>query len=234
MADLNALDLMRIHVDALFTHDAKGRMLRINEPRGAIAPRIFVGRTGDGYDLRARADVSVETLERVRALVTEEPSSAPLAQRPRCGDAIVALLASQAPVQRVWSGPAYSIDPDVLPESPKTVRVFSANAELLNSFPDWRDEVDERQPFLVAVEDDVAVSLCCSVRITPAAHAAGVETLPTSRRRGMAVQAVSAWAKAVAALGATALYSTSWDNLASQAVARRLGMTLLGVDFHVT
>jgi RimJ/RimL family protein N-acetyltransferase len=38
----------------------------------------------------------------------------------------------------------------------------------------------------------------------------------------------------VRALDATPFYSTSWDNLASQGVARRLGLTLAGVDFHLT
>ncbi len=225
---------MRIHVDALFTHDAKGRTLYVNEPRGAIAPRIFVGRTAAGYVLRARADVADETVAAVRALMDREPSNGPIAQRPLCGDAIIALLANEAPVRRVWSGPAYCIDADVLPEAPDTVRIVSEDADVLRSFPDWIDEVYERQPFVAALEEGVAVSLCCSVRITTAAHAAGVETLPAARRRGMASQVVAAWARAVGALGATALYSTSWDNVASQAVARRLGMSMLGVDFHVT
>lgn len=225
---------MRIHVDALFTHDAKGRMLRVNEPRGAIGPRIFVGRTVSGYVLRARADVAEETLAEVGALMDREPPNGPIVQRPRCADAIVALLERDVPVQRIWSGPAYCIDADLLPESRNAVRVIGGNADVLKSFPDWIDEVDERDPFLAVVEDNLAVSLCCSVRITPAAHAAGVETLPSSRRKGMASEAVAAWARAVVALGATALYSTSWDNVASQAVARRLRMTMFGVDFHLT
>ena len=155
-------------------------------------------------------------------------------QRPHCGDAIVSLLARDAPVQRIWSGPAYCIDVDALPPAPLAARVTRANADLLHTFPEWRDEVDERQPFVVSVEDGAAVALCCSVRITAAAHAAGVETLPAARRRGMASQAVAEWARAVDELGAIALYSTSWDNVASQAVARRLGMKLIGADFHVT
>src|SRR6185436_2661386 len=113
--------------------------------------------------------------------------------------------------------------------TPLVVRVTRANADLLRTFPDWRDEVDERQPFMVAVENGSAVALCSSVRITGAARAAGVETLPAARRRGLASQVVSAWARAVAELGAIPLYSTSWDNVASRAVARRLGMPLIGV-----
>ena len=231
MADLSDLELMRIHLDALYTYDAKGRMSHVNEPRGPRAPRIFIGRTAVGHELRWRSDVPESTLAAISDLLNREPSAVPLSQRPHCGDTIVSLLARDSPVVRIWSGPAYCIDVDALPAAPLAAR---ANADLLRTFPDWRDEVDERQPFIVSVEDGAAVALCCSVRITATAHAAGVETLPAARRRGMASQAVAAWARAVDDLGALALYSTSWDNVASQAVARRLGMKLIGVDFHVT
>ena len=72
------------------------------------------------------------------------------------------------------------------------------------------------------------------MRITAAAHEAGVETLPALRRRGHAVNEVAAWADAVRRTGAAPLYSTSWDNVASQNVAAKLGLSLFGVDFHVT
>jgi len=234
LADLSALELMRIHLDALYTYDAKGRMSHVNEARGPRAPRIFLGRTSAGHELRWRADVLESTLASIAERVAREPSALPLSQRPHCGDAIVSLLERDDPVVRIWSGPAYCVDVDALPTAPLVVRVTRANADLLRTFPDWRDEVDERQPFMAAVENGSAVALCASVRITAAAHAAGVETLPAARRRGMASQVVAAWARAVAELGAIPLYSTSWDNVASQAVARRLGMTLIGVDFHVT
>jgi len=234
LADVSALELMRIHLDALYTHDANGRMSHVNEPRGPRAPRVFLGRTAAGHELRWRADVPEVTVALLREWIEREPCTLPLAQRPHCGDAIVSVLARDAPVQRIWSGPAYWVDVDGLPPAPLAVRVTRANADLLRTFPDWCDEVDERQPFVVSVENGAAVALCSSVRITAAAHAAGVETLPAERRRGMASQAVAAWARAVDELGAIALYSTSWDNLASQAVARRLGMKLIGADFHVT
>jgi predicted GNAT family acetyltransferase len=75
--------------------------------------------------------------------------------------------------------------------------------------------------------------VCASVRIGPAAYEAGVQTLPAYRRKGHARSTVGAWIRAVRALGATPLYSTSSDNAASQAVAVSLGMARFGVDFHV-
>jgi hypothetical protein len=36
---------MRLHVEALFTCDAAGRFIAVNEPAGAVAPRFFLGRT---------------------------------------------------------------------------------------------------------------------------------------------------------------------------------------------
>ncbi|MGH2617528.1 MAG: GNAT family N-acetyltransferase, partial [Thermomicrobiales bacterium] len=41
------------------------------------------------------------------------------------------------------------------------------------------------------------------------------------------------WAQAVRQEGRIPLYSTSWENLASQAVARKLGLVLYGVDLDI-
>ena len=171
---------------------------------------------------------------RVSGLIAGEPTRTPLAPRPHCDAAIQSLLGCEVAAQRIWNGPAYCIDANAMPDAPDAVRVTPENTDLLQTFPEWRDEVAFREPFIVVVERARAVALCCSVRITPAAHEAGVETLPECRGRGFASQAVGAWARAVAALGALPLYSTSNDNVASQGVARRLGMHRFGLDFHVS
>jgi len=72
------------------------------------------------------------------------------------------------------------------------------------------------------------------VRITPEAHEAGVESLPEFRGRGYATDVVAAWALLVKSLGALPLYSTSWENTASQAVATKLQLVQYGGDFHIT
>lgn len=228
-------DLMKFHADALFTHDAAARMLRVNEPDGAVAPRLFLGRTSAGHVLRAREDLPDTLVVEAAELIAAESVHGPLSALPQCYEAILTLLGRHAPVQRIWSGPAYCIDADALPDASNGVRINGANVDLLQSFPDWQNEVDlRRQPFYAVVDGGRAIALCCSVRITTLAHEAGVATLPEARGKGWALHAVAAWARAVDALGAIPLYSTSWDNRASQAVARKLGMRQFGVNFHVT
>ena len=74
------------------------------------------------------------------------------------------------------------------------------------------------------------MAVCCSSRVTGRAAEAGVNTLEGYRGRGYAPAAVAAWAAAVRASGRLPLYSTSWDNVASQGVARKLGLVLYGAD----
>ena len=61
----------------------------------------------------------------------------------------------------------------------------------------------------------------------------GSQTLASHRRKGYAVSVISAWASTVEKLGALPLYSTSIDNMLSQKVAARVGLSRYGVDFHI-
>jgi len=70
--------------------------------------------------------------------------------------------------------------------------------------------------------------------ITPAAHEAGVETLADFRGRGYAKDVVAGWARLVQFMGAIPLYRTSWENTASQAVAKKLSLLSYGADFQIS
>jgi hypothetical protein len=143
------------------------------------------------------------------------------------------VLSLHAPAENIWAGPVYMFTHGVMPSIPP-IAIDQDNAHLLREgFEDWLPDVPHRRPFMAVIEDGRAVSICASVRISAAVHCAGVETRVEYRRRGHAVSAVAGWARAVRSSGATAFYSTSWDNVASQRVAGRLGLLLVGVDFHV-
>jgi GNAT superfamily N-acetyltransferase len=229
---LHALLLKRM--DALYRRDAEGRLLCTNEWERRPAPRFHLMRTAAGPIFRFRADVPEEAAGRLAELCEQEPADRAFEELPFRHERYLAILAAHAPVEKQWSGPAYMSVRDVAP-SRVPVTIDGGNADLLRErFADWLPDVPHRRPFVAMIEDGHAVALCASVRISAAVHCAGVETHSDYRRRGYASAAVAGWARAVKAQGATPFYSTSWDNIASRHVAGRLGMALVGVDFHVT
>jgi RimJ/RimL family protein N-acetyltransferase len=234
---LTDLELMSIHVRALFTHDDESRILFVNEPDSAImpAPRLFLGRTRAGNVWRFRADLPKELCKGLDALCADEPSvNIEFNEPPRHLETFVRLLESDAPVQEISSGPAYRFTEYRIP-SRHLLAITENNAEMLQGgFEKLIEELPTWQPFIALVEQNQAVSVCRSVRITPEGHEAGVETLPVFRRRGYAKEVIAEWARLVQATGAVPLYSTSWENTASQAVARKLELKCYGTDFHIT
>jgi RimJ/RimL family protein N-acetyltransferase len=228
-------ELMDIHARALFTHDARSRLLFVNEPGVEVpAPRLYLGRTREGKLWRFRADLPEALVGELEALCADEPVGAELNSKPRHADSYVRLLETHAPMRRVWAGPVYQFSGYPEPSRP-LLAVTEANAEsLTGGFEELVEELPFNQPFVALVEEGRAVSVCRSVRITPAAREAGVETLPEFRGRGYAKDVVAGWARSVRSVGATPLYSTSWENTASRAVAKKLRLAVYGADFHVT
>lgn len=230
---------MDIHVQALFTHSSDSRLLFVNEPGAAAAapaPRLFLGRTRAGNVWRFRAGLPEKLREELNALCADEPPvSAGFNEPPRHLETYMRLLERNAPVRNPEMGPAYHFPQTVLSPSRPLVAVTEKNAEMLRGgFEKLVAELPAWQPFVALVEEGRAVSVCRSVRITERAHEAGVETLPDFRGKGYAREVVAEWALKVQAAGAIPMYSTSWENIASQAVARKLRLNCYGVDFQLT
>ena len=228
-------DLIALHVQTLFTQDIHSRLLLINEPGGGrSAPRFFFGKTTEGNLWRFRADLPSLLIQELEALCRDEPAGEHYPSKLRYFDQYARLLETHAPIQEVKIGPAYQFA-HLCGLSRNVIAITEPHAELLQSgFDELLEELPEWQPFLVLVEDSQAVSVCRSVRITPQAHEAGVETLPSYRGKGYATKVVTGWAKLVKARGAIPMYSTTWENIASQAVARKLQLVLYGEDFQIT
>jgi hypothetical protein len=231
------LELLSIHVRALFTHDPESRLLFINEPGIAIAPapRLFLGRTRSANMWKLRADLPESLSQELGLLCADEPPlSTEFKEMPRHAERYMRLLEKHAPVKSVSNGPAYYFSEDISPSRQPVDVTEKHSMRLRRGFEELMAELADWQPFVALVEDGHAVSVCRSVRITPEAHEAGVETLPDFRGRGYAVDVAAAWASRVRARGAIPLYSTSWDNEASQAVARKLHLACYGADFSVS
>ena len=226
-------DLMRVHVEALYRLDSRGRLLTVNTSSGRAAPRFFLGRTSEGNQRWFRHDLEDDIVRSLDSLGEHEPINSGLGGKAVDPAPYEALLAQQAPMENVSAGPAYCF-PDEIAVSDTTVLISENDRDLLRPFfDDWHEDVRECQPFAVLLRDGAAVSLCATVRTTASADEAGVDTHLDFRGQGLAGEVVATWAKAVRHLGRVPLYSTSWENTASQAVARKLGLVQFGADFHI-
>jgi hypothetical protein len=225
-------DLLRMQIETLFTHDRDGRMLRVNEPGGKDAPRFFLGRSAQGNEWRFRRDLDDELRRELEVLCMAEAgdTSGDLHDSGRYEE----VLGRFSPVQKIWSGPAYCFPDRITPRS-GVVPISEDNRGLLRPhLEDWLVDVGFREFMFAIVVDGHAASICCSVRASPIAHEVGVETAAEFRGHGYGSRVVATWAAAVRMHGRIPLYSTSWDNTASQALARSLGLRVYGSDLHIT
>jgi predicted GNAT family acetyltransferase len=228
------LALIELQAQALFVHDEDGRIVRINEPQGAAAPRFFLGRTREGNIWRLRADLPSRLARELEAIAAKEPVATDLQAAPVFYERYCDLLTAHKEIHSIYAGPAYVFPTEIAPPE-KVVRISASNSVLLQRGfgAAAAEEFEARSPCVVVVEEGMAVCICFSSRITPRVAEAGVETLEPYRRRGYAARAVAGWALAVRERGRLPLYSTSWENTASQAVAGKLGLRLYGVDLSI-
>ncbi|HEV8446394.1 MAG TPA: GNAT family N-acetyltransferase [Gemmatimonadaceae bacterium] len=234
--------LIERHIEALYTTDSAGRLLRVREPNGGPAPRFFVCRGAIGVAHRFRVDVPLDIRRELEAAVAETP----IVAFPTDGgnDAreelsrLAAILNRSTPVTNTSAGPAFAF-PNEVPtldsDDGAIVQVTDANVGVLDPLlQPWAPDIYNSPPLFALTLRDQAVAVCGSVRITAHAHEAGVETAPAHRGRGYAARVVAAWAKRVRALGVEPLYSTSWENAASRTVACKLRLVHFGNDLHLT
>ena len=174
-------------------------------------------------------------VQQLTRLFELEPIPHDLRELPLYLNAFKQLLESHAPIQHVNHGPAFRFPEFIkLPADIATTRMTCDNAAVLQSNFGWLCSVLHLMPPVYAVvQDSQAVAVCFSSRIPGIADEAGVNTLAAYRGRGYAVATVASWANAIRALGRIPLYSTSWSNLASQNIARKLGLTMYGDDLSI-
>ena len=229
----NHRDLMQFHVQALFTHDADGDLVRVNEPHGPAAPRFFFGRTQHGSVLRFRHDVDAGIRRELEAAAAADLVPGRPIDDSLDASRYAAILERSAPVGTIWAGSAFSF-PQGFSDGRGTLRITERNAGVLELyFYEWIDDVPRCQPMAGIQVNGHVVSLCCSVRQTDLADEAGVETAQPYRGHDYARHVTTAWATAVREQNRVPLYSTSWANAPSRAVARKIGLLLIGSDLHL-
>ncbi len=236
---LSDLELLELQVDALWTHDAHGRMRRSNEPDGDPAPRFFFGRTREGNRWRLRYDVPADIVSQLEQLAASEPITEDLRAQPVNIEAFCDVLRLHGAVQDISSGPAYQFPADIAWPA-HAVEITEANAELLSGLIPDEDSMHVprsltvRKPWIVVLEGGIGVASCFSARLTARVAEAGLWTHEAFQSRGYGSAATAAWACAVRDMGRIPLYSTDWNNLASQGVARKLGLRMYASDMGLS
>lgn len=214
----------------LFVIDNEGRLVRTNEPDSRPAPLFYLGRSHDGCVGFVGDTVPATVAARLLAAVEAEPPTDNFSRPARAFDIAAGVALAMGVSGSIRRGPAYiaaaeppafEIDAEVAPAAGQRLHPWIAERWHTTTLPPLE------LAFGVVVRGEV-VALCHSARLGPGAAEAGVETAEEFRHCGYAAAATAAWVRAARASGRTAFYSTDWDNVASQGVARRLGLTLLG------
>lgn len=230
---LNKLELMELQAKALFTYDNHNFMKNVNDLDGAPAPRFFFGCTPEGNVLRFRYDLPEVMISKLTNLVTVEPINNNLTRNTVILKKIKGILQEQEEIQKIFEGPAYKIPRGVtVPDD--VIKITKDNVHLLeNSHNYMITELQFWEPCFAKLVNGKAVSICFSSRIADASCEAGVETLSDFRGKGYAAEVVAAWAADIYKTNRIPSYSTSWDNAASQSVAKKLKCDLYGTDLSI-
>jgi len=208
-----------IKLSTAFVLDRHGRIRSTREPEPHPGPLFTLIRSASSRVWAVRADVPGELATEIDRLAGQEPLLQSPQDAPVYADTYLSLLGGQ-----IVSGPAFTF-PDEISQPADVTRVDDLRL-LEHNFRGWTArEIPGCSPILAVIDGGYAVSVCFSARSSQIAAEAGVETAEAFRGRGFAPRVTAAWAAAIRASGRIPLYSTSWTNAASLAVARKLGLT---------
>ena len=216
-----------LQLETLLVLDASGRILHNREPQASPGPLFMLIRSANAVAWAVHSCVSSDLAAQVAELAEKESPSADLRQEPRHAGTYRKLLGS-----RINAGPAF-VCPSTSITSGGTAMITSLD-QLTHNFKGWRpEEISGCAPILGVFDGANAVSVCFSARLSSVAAEAGVETAPHYRGKGFAPRVVRAWARTVRDSSRLPIYSTSWDNGGSLAVARKLELESCASDWSI-
>lgn len=243
---MDGLELMALQADVLFTRDARGRLVAKNAPGGRPAPDLYIAAGAGGNRCWFGRGVSDQAAAAVEALMAplrdledvRELSLAAFARaldggagapRPLGVHLTFALERQEAPegaAELVLSGTgaatelAARVRRDGMPAD-----VVEAGFPVMEEF--W-------EPWCIALVGGEMAATAFGARLGSDGAEVGVYTFPRFRGRRLAGAVTAAWSVHPALGMRTIFYSTALTNLASRAVARKLGLPLVGTSVAIT
>ena len=205
-----------LELRTLFVLNEQGRIVSNREPARTPGPRFFLIRGRSRCAWAVHATVPDHLAARLEALASEEPPAADFRSEPAHAAQYMSIVGG-----RPQRSPAFTF-PETL-ASPVGIATIDHLSQLERNLRGWTaEDIPGCSPIVGVLESGAAISACFCARQSPFAAEAGVETAPAFRGRGLAPRVTAAWALAIRASGRLPIYSTSWDNEASLAVARKL------------
>lgn len=206
------------HLETLFVLDGHGRIVSTREPDPSRGPEFVLIRRAKSCAWALGSGVGDDQATEVARLALDERPTSDFRQPPKHIEKYMEILGGE-----FEAGPAFEF-PEEMPFFQEAALIEDVE-RLGASFNGWTaEELPERSPIMAILEDGVPISICFCARTSGRFAEAGVETAPEFRGRGFAGSATAAWARAIRASGRAPIYSTSWSNAPSLAVARKLGL----------
>ena len=236
---MNDIDLLRVELDTLWLKDDRGRIVRDGGTYGRPAPHFVIATARDGYTHAIGHRVPDDVAKKLVAALAHSAPPTPIDAPPPALDRCRTLLEAPLGPIDVSSGLGYSIPGPIHFSADVEVRRSDAmsHEDLRAKSPasaNWASDEwsallgGALGPWAMALRDDRVVSICHSARLTEHGAEAGVWTNADYRRRGYAAAVTAAWTELIAPAGRHLFYSTSTDNIASQRVAAKLNLSLIG------
>jgi hypothetical protein len=223
-------ELLERQIRNLFVVDDHRRLVRVNEPGDRQPPLFYMGRAAKGCVAFVRAGVPDDVAHQLFAAAETEAPTDDFSSPPPVLELAARLAREMGLPATTRRGPAYIAMHDP-PAIEIDAQVMPAGGQVLHPQLAARwdsDRLPELELAFGVQVDGRIVALCHSARLGARDAEAGVETVEAHRQRGYAAAATAAWIRSVHDSGRTAFYSTDWENVASQGVARRVGLKLLG------
>ena len=217
-----------LHLQTMFLLNADRRIIGTREPEPRLRPLLSLIRGRETCVWAVSADVPRDVANELDRLAREETPVSDFQHAPLHAERYLSLLEGS-----VYSGLAFAFPEEI--EPPNDTVLIEDISLLDRHFSGWdASEIPSSAPMIALIEDGHVVSVCFCARKSDVAAEAGLETAIGFRGRGLAPRVAGAWALAVRAKGRAPLYSTSWANDASLAVARKLDLLAYASSWSIS
>ena len=217
-----------LHLQTQFLLDGYGRISGTREPEPRWGPLFYLIRGKESCAWAVRAGVPQDVSDELDCFARQEPPVSEFRADPLHAERYISLVEG-----KVDKGPTFTFPEEIV--QPYGTVLIEDIRSLDHHFNGWTaSEIPYRTPIVALIEGGFPVSVCHSARRSDTAAEAGLETATKFRGRGLGPRVTAAWALAIRTSGRVPLYSTSWSNDASLAVARKLGLVPYAATWSIS